>query len=176
MASPAEKAQAPLRIVNAATFLPAFALCIAHGARSGSPVPAVGLVPLAFSSGLSIFQLVRLRRYNKQNQKKKQAVVGRRPSQQQLPQDNNAAEAAAQETQAPELEQQQGDGERGGEEGDGDDELTQQPRNPILTFFADMLLAAALMVVLVFTWIQKGDSAELAMLAAYATIPLLVNL
>ncbi|KAK7985540.1 nucleosomal binding protein [Apiospora saccharicola] len=31
------------------------------------------------------------------------------------------------------------------------------------------------MVVLVFTWIQKGDSAELAMLAAYATIPLLVN-
>ncbi|KAK7914192.1 hypothetical protein PG985_011895 [Apiospora marii] len=174
MASPAEKAQAPLRIVAAATFLPAFALCIAHGARSGSPVPAVGLVPLAFSGGLSVFQLVRLRRYNKQDQKRKQSVV-RRPSQQQLlPRDNEAAEAA-QETQTPELEQQrqQGDGERGGEE--GDDEATQQPRNPILTFFADTVLAAALMVVLVFTWIQKGDSAELAMLAAYATIPLLVN-
>ncbi|KAK8122884.1 nucleosomal binding protein, partial [Apiospora sp. TS-2023a] len=169
MASPAEKAQAPLRIVTAATFLPAFALCIAHGARSGSPVPAVGLVPLAFSSGLSIFQLVRLRRYNKENRKKKQAVV-RRPSQ-ELPQEYETAEAA----QAAAQEQQllQGDEERGGEE--GDDELMQEPSHPVLTFFADTVLAAAIMVVLVFTWIQKGDSAELAMLAAYATIPLLVN-
>ncbi|KAK8061760.1 hypothetical protein PG994_008126 [Apiospora phragmitis] len=126
MASATEKAQvaAPLRVVAIATFLPAFALCVAHGARSGRPVPVVGLVPLAFSSGLSIFLLVRQRRYNKKNKSKKKQA---------------------------------------------------QPRNPVLTFFADVVLAAALMVVLVFTWIQTGGSAELAMLAAYATIPLLIN-
>ena len=171
MASPPETAQAPLRVVAAATFLPAFALCIAHGARSGRPVPAVGLVPLALSSGLSIFQLVRLRRHRQQNQKKKQQqAVARRPS--QPPRDDEAA-GAAQEAPAPALEQQ-GDGERGGEE--DDDEWAQRPRSPVLVFFADAALAAALLVVLVFTWTQKGDSAELAMLAAYATIPLLVNL
>ncbi|KAK8016821.1 hypothetical protein PG993_015010 [Apiospora rasikravindrae] len=160
MASAAEKAQAPLRAVAVATFFPAFALCIAHGVRSSRPVPAVGLVPLAFSSGLSTFLLVRLRQAIKKN-KRKQAV--RRPSQ---PRDNEAVEAQREQ-------QQEGDvGER--EEGD-DDDVSTQPRKPILTFFADLVLAAALMVVLVFTWIQTGGSAELAMLAAYATIPLLVN-
>jgi len=54
----------------------------------------------------------------------------------------------------------------------------------ILVFVVDVLLAAGLMVVLVFTWIRTGRrtggrwdrSAELAMLAAYATLPLLLNL
>ncbi|KAM5355533.1 hypothetical protein ACJ41O_002179 [Fusarium nematophilum] len=47
--------------------------------------------------------------------------------------------------------------------------------HPVLVFVCDVILATALMVVLVFTWIGKGHSASLSMLAAYATIPLLVN-
>ncbi|KAK7962073.1 uncharacterized protein PG986_002898 [Apiospora aurea] len=171
MASAAEKAQAPLRAVAVATFFPAFALCVAHGVKSSRPVPAVGLVPLAFSSGLSTFQLVRLRQAstrNKNKNKRTQSVV-RRPSQ---PQDNDAAES---QPLAPQEQQQQQQGEEDGYAGDENDDVLTEPRHPILTFFADVVLAAALMVVLVFTWIQTGGSAELAMLAAYATIPLLVN-
>ncbi|KAK7983552.1 hypothetical protein PG989_010954 [Apiospora arundinis] len=163
MASAAEKAQVPLRIVTIATFVPAFALCIAHGVRSGSPVPAVGLVPLAFSSGSSIFLLVRQRQDIRRNRKNKQAAYN------QQPQDNDAAEE-----QSTQQEQQQVEDGGDGSRDESDDALT-KPRKPVLTFFADVILAAALMVVLVFTWIQTGGSAELAMLAAYATIPLLVN-
>lgn len=50
----------------------------------------------------------------------------------------------------------------------------------ILVFVVDVILAASLMVVLVFTWIRTGNGGDrrpkLAMLAAYSTIPLLVNL
>lgn len=48
--------------------------------------------------------------------------------------------------------------------------------HPVLVFVCDIILATALMVVLVFTWIAPGGSPSLSMLAAYATIPLLVNL
>jgi hypothetical protein len=51
-------------------------------------------------------------------------------------------------------------------------------RRPIIVFLADVAHGVALMVVLVFTWIQhrgRGNVA-LSMLAAYATIPLLVDL
>jgi hypothetical protein len=50
----------------------------------------------------------------------------------------------------------------------------------VLVFAIDAILAAALMVVLVFTWIRNSTSRrggnKMVMLAAYATIPLLVNL
>ncbi|KAL6876538.1 hypothetical protein J3F83DRAFT_726160, partial [Trichoderma novae-zelandiae] len=44
----------PLRIVAIASFIPSFALSIAHGALSHKPVPAVGLVPQAVSVATSI--------------------------------------------------------------------------------------------------------------------------
>ena len=47
---------------------------------------------------------------------------------------------------------------------------------PVPVFFYDLFMAAALMVVLVFTWITREGSPGLSMLAAYATIPLLFNL
>ncbi|CAM1504367.1 Fc.00g019580.m01.CDS01 [Cosmosporella sp. VM-42] len=52
---------------------------------------------------------------------------------------------------------------------------TRRFAHPIVVFAYDVVLAAALMVVLVFTWIAKGGTPELSMLAAYATIPLLFN-
>ncbi|KAF7558773.1 hypothetical protein G7046_g5390 [Stylonectria norvegica] len=45
--------------------------------------------------------------------------------------------------------------------------------HPVVVFVYDVLLAVALMVVLVFTWIATGGSPALSMLAAYATMPLL---
>lgn len=46
----------------------------------------------------------------------------------------------------------------------------------VMSFAIDTILAAGLMVVLVFTWIDLGASPSINILAAYATIPLLVNL
>ncbi|KAI5462134.1 hypothetical protein BGZ63DRAFT_413573 [Mariannaea sp. PMI_226] len=117
-----------LRIISILTFIPAFPLCIAHGVLSNHPVPAVGLVPLAFSASGAIFLLRR----------------------------------------------------RAVEHGSGDDEeessrLAAKLSHPVLVFTCDVILAAAMMVVLVFTWIAPGGSPSLSMLAAYATIPLLVN-
>ena len=48
-----------LRVVAVASFVPAFPLLLAHGIVSHSPVPATGLVPLAFSAGFSLFILRR---------------------------------------------------------------------------------------------------------------------
>jgi len=74
------------------------------------------------------------------------------------------------------------DNEGGAENVDNSGEQTTEDstetRRPILVFFVDTVHAVALMVVLIFTWIhtrRKGNAA-LSMLAAYATIPLLVDL
>ncbi|KAK7430193.1 hypothetical protein QQZ08_003167 [Neonectria magnoliae] len=119
---PAAATHSSLRIISIATFLPAFPLCIAHGVLSHHPVPAVGLVPLAFSASGAILLL-------------------RRTSDR----DGNGKGLAA------------------------------RLSHPVLVFAYDVILAVALMVVLVFTWISPGGSPSLSMLAAYATIPLLVN-
>lgn len=146
-----------LRVITIATFPPAFGLAIAHGSLSHEPVPAVGLVPLFFSASFAIFLLSRHRKRAKSKQRQS---------------DVEGTEAgASHETHHH-----------------GDDELTgllphagyssTHVAHPILVFLTDAILAAALMVVLVFTWIRTGSSstAELAMLAAYTTIPLLINL
>ncbi|KAI1088638.1 hypothetical protein F5B19DRAFT_413048 [Rostrohypoxylon terebratum] len=154
----------PLRITTVATFLPAFPLLLAHGVVSNSPAPAVGLVPLAVSASTGIFLLSR------QSARKQQSAE---------PERGDIEEGQAREhpvEQEPGLEQ----------------EFAQQPperseppaptsnrNHPILVFAVDTMLAAALMVVLVFTWIDSSsgstNSAESAMLAAYGTIPLLIN-
>ncbi|KAI1774497.1 hypothetical protein F4818DRAFT_418095 [Hypoxylon cercidicola] len=148
-----------LRIVTAANFLPAFPLCLAHGVVSKSPAPAVGLVPLAFSAGAGVFLVSR------HSSKKKQAAPE--------PERGDVGEGQEQEQVQ--------------EQGQGDIQQPQGPSNaskpaksnPILVFAADTILAAALMIVLVFTWIDSSsgssNSAETVMLAAYATMPLLVN-
>lgn len=59
-------------------------------------------------------------------------------------------------------------------------EETEDPaaRRPIIVFLADVAHCVALILVLVFTWIQQRGRGNMAfsMLAAYATIPLLVDL
>ncbi|KAF4453481.1 hypothetical protein F53441_3866 [Fusarium austroafricanum] len=56
-----------------------------------------------------------------------------------------------------------------------DDPLAQQISRPVPVFVFDVILAAAYMSVLVSTWVMQAHFASLSMLAAYATMPLLVN-
>lgn len=157
-----------LRIVTATTFLPAFPLCLAHGVVSHSPTPAVGLVPLAFSASVGIFLISR-------QSAEKQPISE--------PERGDGVEEGQEQEQGDEQVEGQ---ERGQENAERpqvtSDALTPTPtrNHPILVFTVDTVLAAALMVVLVFTWIDSSsgstNSAETAMLAAYATMPLLVNL
>jgi len=149
-----------LRIVAAVSFIPASALCIAHGILSNNPVPAVGLVPLFFSASLSIFLLSRHAKKNKQKQRSHDAET-----------DVEEAISEGQHSSEGGPEEEHSHSEHG-------EPTTTTLTHPILVFFIDVILAAALMVVLVFTWIRDSESRtpELAMLAAYATMPLLLNL
>ncbi|KAI0149665.1 hypothetical protein F4776DRAFT_602715 [Hypoxylon sp. NC0597] len=149
-----------LRIVTAATFLPAFPLCLAHGVISSSPAPAVGLVPLAFSAGTGVFILSR-------HSEKKQQLL--EPERGDGGEEEEEQEPEPEEERTQEIEPSQSDAPT----------PTAARSHPILVFAIDTILAAALMVVLVFTWIDSSsgstNSAESAMLAAYATMPLLIN-
>ncbi|KAI1806513.1 hypothetical protein F4811DRAFT_510262 [Daldinia bambusicola] len=164
-----------LRIVTAATFLPAFPLCVAHGVVSGSPAPAVGLVPLAFSAGAGIF-------INSRQSRSKQPSSEPEPEPQPELERGDAGESALEQEyeRGPETE----DTPQSREASDAPTPAPalaskSTPAHPFLVFAVDSILAAALMVVLVFTWIDSSsgstNSAETAMLAAYATIPLLIN-
>lgn len=125
-----------LRVLATADFLPAFPLLLAHGIVSHSVVPAIGLVPLAFSAGTSLFILLRWNRSKTSNP----------------------------EEQSPQQET-------------GDEETSDGLSHPILVFAFDVTLAAALLVVLVFSWLRSAQfNGQQATLSAYATIPLLVNL
>ncbi|KAI0881320.1 uncharacterized protein GGS22DRAFT_73614 [Annulohypoxylon maeteangense] len=154
-----------LRITTAATFLPAFPLLLAHGVVANSPAPAVGLVPLAVSASTSIFLLSR------QSARKQQSAD---PERGDVGSEGQVREQVVE--QEPGLEQEFG---QQPQERPEPPAPTSNRSHPILVFAVDTILAAALMVVLVFTWIDSSsgstNSAESAMLAAYGTIPLLIN-
>ncbi|KAG4221752.1 hypothetical protein PC116_g29772 [Phytophthora cactorum] len=161
-----------LRIVTVATFLPAFPLCLAHGVVSGSPAPAVGLVPLAFSAGAGIFL------NSRQSRNKKPSPE---PSPEPELEQGDVGESALEQEyeRGPETEDTQQSREGSSDAPASAPASKSTSTHPILVFAVDTILAAALMVVLVFTWIdsRRGstNSAQSAMLAAYATIPLLIN-
>jgi len=137
------------RGILVANFIPGFVLCTVHGAITRNEVPAVGTVPLFFSSGLGLYLFAsgRLRSHAQ-----KRPLLGR-------PDDIGDAQI--------------------GPDSD-EEELSSPVVHPFWIFLADAILAAALMIVLVFTWIEVprrwGGGTGGAMLAAYGTVPLLVNL
>lgn len=134
-----------LRVVAAATFIPAFPLLIAEGVVSHHAVPAVGLVPLFFSSGTSLLIMLRIRAHHHRRRKH-----------------SRGSHSSSSSSSSSENE---------------DDEAACDPEYPIIYFVFDTILAAALLVVLVFSWTKSDQlSGKLATLAAYATIPLLINL
>jgi hypothetical protein len=133
--SVADAAARTLRIIAVASFIPSFALCIAHGVLSHKPVPAVGLVPQAFSVATSI-ALLRAARSHSRDADVESIDSGRHST----------------------------------------FSIRALLTHPIVVFIHDIILAAALMIVLVFTWTHHGRSASLSMLAAYATLPILTSL
>lgn len=158
-----------LRAVTIATLIPAFPLCIVHGALSNRPVPAVGLVPLFFSAGTSLFLLARHAKHQRE-----QTASGR-PAGADGGEDGESEPEREQEREQEQERDRDRDREHEGASAPPDDDAKGWP---ILVFFWDLVLAAALMTVLTFTWLctrYEGD-ASLSMLAAYATLPLLVNL
>lgn len=150
----------PLRLVLVASYLPAIPLGIVHGVLSHRVVPALGLLPLTASAATAI-AAYRLRK----------RIIEIDEERQQQAQD--ALDHADQE-----------ENEEGAEQLDGDDTETTTSAagfravvtHPVTVFAFDLVLAATCMVVLVFTWIDHGRRYNMSMLAAYATMPLLLSL
>ncbi|KAK1753280.1 hypothetical protein QBC47DRAFT_404637 [Echria macrotheca] len=144
--------QRAARTVTVAAFVPAFALCVAHAAVTNFELPAVGLVPLAFSSVLGIY-LIRTGKTRPPSRARRS--IGRHS-------DDEEAHISP--------------------EADEDNNGDAAGAHPFLLFVADVVLAASLMVVLVFTWIAYANTCLYGcwrprepMLAAYATVPLMLN-
>lgn len=150
------------RILTFAAFIPALPMLLAHGFLSKHLFPAIGLIP----QSLSLIAGIMLLRY-----KLKSAAV---PSLESL-------EGGQTDGVASDARQQPVDTANVGEDDDDDhyrDTSTVHGKmtHPFVVFFFDIILAASIMVVLVFTWKSSSASAGLSMLAAYATIPLLLSL
>ncbi|KAJ4414240.1 hypothetical protein N0V85_003235 [Neurospora sp. IMI 360204] len=182
-----------LRILTAITFIPSLPLCITHGVLSNNPIPAVGLVPMALSAGYSVL-LLTYRRRSKRKQNNRRSI-GHDEEDNDLESVRNGEEAGigsrepliegeAEEPEYPASERSQAEQTPAWEE-EAEEKKTPLYAHTIFIFFVDSILAAGVMVVLVFTWIntQKGRTGitnpvlggKLAMLAAYATIPLLAS-
>lgn len=183
-----------LRILTAIIFIPSLPLCITHGVLSHNPVPAVGLAPMALSAGYSVL-LLTYRRRSKRKQNNRRSI-GHAEGDNDLESLRNGDEAGissseplieggAEEPAYAASERSQAELTAAWEE-EAEEKKTPLYAHTIFIFFVDSILAAGVMVVLVFTWIntQKGRTGinnpvlggKLAMLAAYATIPLLANL
>lgn len=181
--------QRPLRTITILNFIPAFPLCIAHGVLSNHPFPAVGLVALFLSAVFGVLILPN--------------PCNPRQHHQSQEHDHGGSERGL---LTPDLEEQASGSGSGSDEGavsaaetlgessallGGERSRRRAKRNRsrtsdetgFLVFLLDLALAVALVVILVLTWVHTATGAKdpefngaLGMLAAYATIPLLVNL
>jgi hypothetical protein len=181
----------PLRTAAVISFLPALPLCIAHGSLSHSLVPGLGLLPLFMSASVSLYLLLvgGIRNTGKLKGKRKITATGESSSRRNMEYDDDAEETEVdreiQRLIDPEVEERTSkrDGSEEERDGEGEEGVRAVLTHRIFVFMVDISLAAAIMVVLVFTWIGTGtvsddDRArpELVMLGAYATVPLLLNL
>jgi hypothetical protein len=153
-----------LRIVAVASFVPAFPLLLAHGIMSHSAVPAVGLIPMAFSSSASLFIFVR---QNKKKESGSEEEEGAAAAPLVATGESEGEESATAAAAAAVAEQSH-------------QEPSSSPafsEHSALIFAVDVVLAAALMTVLAFSWMKaEYFDGRSATLAAYGTLPLLANL
>ena len=137
------------RVALVWTFVPGLALCIACARVLRYITPAIGAVPLLFSSAFSLFLL----------SNESHTAASGRPTH-------------AHDDDGGESHLRPGPDEVEEEEG-------LEARHPVLVFFADMILATALFAVLFDSWTGWAPHAAGtpgAMLVAYTTMPLLINL
>ena len=153
------------RILTFAAFLPALPMLLAHGFLSKHLFPAIGLIP----QSLSLLAGIMLLRY-----KLKSATSSIESSLEAGQTDGVATDPTTSATgnAAPLQDQDEEDDHHHHDTSTVHGKMT----HPFVVFFFDIILAASIMVVLVFTWKSSSTSAGLSMLAAYATIPLMLSL
>ena len=177
-----------LRLIAAAAFVFAFPVCLSHAIMSRMPAPGVGLIPLFVSTVVSIFLAIRSRPKKEQVHEHHHRGISRHHhGRQATPALSRSLSSSSLESLSDEIVPDNNDDDKSPQTG---------LRHPVLVFVVDTLLATGDMVVLVITWIRITDYREgavgygqwgywypwnkkislLPMLAAYATVPLLVNL
>ncbi|OAA73848.1 hypothetical protein ISF_00749 [Cordyceps fumosorosea ARSEF 2679] len=127
-------------------FIPALPMLLAHGFMSKHLVPVAGLIPQSLSTVAGIWLL---RRKSKER-----------------------SDADGEDGRGGIMDAVEGAVEEGIHEVDS---LSETLTHPFLVFAFDIAIATAIMVVLVYTWRSSSNSAALSMLAAYATIPLMLS-
>lgn len=135
------------RTLTWVAFIPALPMLLAHGLMSKRAFPVTGLVPQSLSTAAGIWLLRR------QSKKSRQESTG---------QDDGDIMSSVEDAVESGMHEIDSVGEK----------LT----HPFLVFAFDIAIAAGIMVVLVYTWRSSSNSAALSMLAAYATIPLILSL
>lgn len=139
------------RTITWVAFIPALPMLLAHAILSRNAVPAVGLIPQFLSTGAGIM------------------LLRRKPK------------AGGDDADGEETGHASG-GIMGGVEGAVEegiqevDSFGDKLTHPFVVFAFDIAIATGIMVVLVYTWKSSSKSAALSMLAAYATIPLMMSL
>lgn len=134
------------RTLTWVAFIPALPMLLAHGFMSKNAVPVAGLIPQSLSTVAGIWLL-------------------RRQSKSRAAQDADGGGGIM------------GSVENAVEDGIHElDTVGEKLTHPFLVFAFDIAIATGIMVVLVYTWKSSSKSAALSMLAAYATIPLILSL
>ncbi|OAA81714.1 hypothetical protein LEL_01259 [Akanthomyces lecanii RCEF 1005] len=140
------------RTLTWVAFIPALPMLLAHGFMSKNAVPVAGLVPQSLSTVAGIWLL-------------------RRQSKSRALQDADGKQIGAGGSGGI-----MGSVEGAAEDGIHEvDAIGEKLTHPFLVFAFDIAIAAGIMVVLVYTWKSSSKSAALSMLAAYATIPLILS-
>ena len=121
-------------------------MCLAHGFFSKRSVLGLGLFPMLLSSISGLF----FHRHEKNKEEKARQASG---------QDQDCTEESLVEEGIHEV-----------------DTLRGKLTHPFLVFAFDIFICVALLLILIYTWKWTSSSSTLGMLAAYATIPLLMSL
>ncbi|KAM3436048.1 hypothetical protein MY4824_004526 [Beauveria thailandica] len=135
------------RTLTWVAFIPALPMLLAHGLMSKRAFPVTGLVPQSLSTVAGIWLLRR------QSKTSRQEPTGRDDDGDMMSSVEDAVESGMHEI----------------------DSVGEKLTHPFLVFAFDIAIAAGIMVVLVYTWRSSSNSAALSMLAAYATIPLILS-
>lgn len=168
---------AHLRVTTSVSFAVALPLLIAHGALSHELLPALGLIPLAASAGIGGFLVFVSRHahaggrqeivvgrdgYSGVSDEEAESVHARRP-----PETSGGAGPSSSATAA-----------EAGAGGSPKAPRVLTEDYPIVVFIVDTLLAVALFAVLVLTWVSEArrrGGGRFGMLAAYGTLPIMLN-
>lgn len=134
------------RLITFFSFIPALPMCLAHGFFSKRSILGFSLMPMLFSSISGIFF--------HRHEKKKEAQARHASAEDQDSSDENLVQEGTHEV----------------------DTMRGKLTHPFFMFAFDIAMCIILLVVLYYTWKWTSSSSTLGMLAAYATIPIIISL